>query len=190
LSTDYLYQKRLRDAESAGSAVSARSRPGETPAAPFGDLPRSWADLGSRDPSRAGDRAPPRGVDVKATPAGGLGEAPGGQKTPEISKNAQNGLFCCFWAFLPFLGKIGPFCGFQDPASRGVLHQPLAAGPCNPEKGLFWGSAGKPPKWGFLGVFSPKGLIWGFWPQRGLGSLPGLPRGPGGATGPRREGLM
>jgi len=54
LSTDYLYQKRLRDAESAGSAVSVRSRPGETPAAPFGDLPRSWADLGSRDPPEPG----------------------------------------------------------------------------------------------------------------------------------------
>jgi len=85
----------------------------------------------SRHPPRnRGDGASPRGVDVKATPAGP-------QKGPWDPKNGQNSPK---WAFLRFLAKNGVFglsggflgpWGLPGPGPQGLLlHQPLTRGPC------------------------------------------------------------
>jgi len=71
-----------------GAAVAPATTPqGETPYPLSGVPPRQGA--GVSGPSGRGHRAPPRGVDVKATPLEGPGEPPGGGKTPNLGKNAQ-----------------------------------------------------------------------------------------------------
>jgi len=115
---------------------------------------------GPQFPAREGRRAPPRGVDVKATPGrarGGPSGTPESEKGPgdlprplgqgsgipdpeppgPRSRGTPSGQVRRGWAALP-----GPW---EPPAGRArarVLHQPLAAGPCpgqgSREPGVSW----------------------------------------------------
>jgi len=178
------------------------------PHAPTRALPWAWAALVAPPRSRRGHRAPPRGVDVKPTPAGTWR----GRKRPEIPdfgqkrpKTTKNGVLWVFTHISRFSGKRYQdfsqklaengqkplFWGFEDPGpkrglfpvpgsrARGVLHQPLAPGPCargdpgGVERPAPRDAAGDSPG-----------------PRRGAsGPGPG-PRSRGTGTGPRREGLM
>jgi len=129
----------------------------------------------------AGDRAPARGVDVKPSPGTGSRRVPrglggpergsGGPRTPDRGPRGLGGL-------------PEPGCPETTVPRWGVLHQPLAPGPCasgqgsdqgspEPEKALFPRPGGVPPR---------KGLFGPFWSPA---SDPGK-----AGTGPRREGLM
>jgi len=155
-----------------GQRATATATPrGRPPVPPSGDTPAP-GDAGARlfpDLGR-GHRAPPRGVDVKATPADPVRGGPRGRKSPKLGKNDQNPEKWPFLAFFGFLGLLGPFWRIPDPAARGVLHQPLAAGPCTRLLGLlgvlarggpgrpFWACFwGNPPKWGILAPGAPEG---------------------------------
>jgi len=113
---------------------------------------------GARGTPPAGNRAPPRGVDVKPLLAAEAGRGPG---TPERSPGPSRGLEG-LWDPGPQdpgirapesrtlregprgLGRA-PWPGAARPAGV-VLHQPLAGGGVqDPENGK------KPPKWGFTG---------------------------------------
>jgi len=85
---------------------------------------------------------------------------------------------------------MDPLLLVPDPGSRGVLHQPLAAGPCTRKKGLFPGFPGDPPFWGILLIFALFGAKMGILGPRALVWLPDPGGASGGAAGPRREGLM
>jgi len=180
-----LNQMRSTTAGRRGRGAPLRSPRGETPRPLRGSTPAP-AGAGAPKPLPGSHRAPPRGVDVKETPAERSRGARRALKTPFFSKNAQNGLFWPFSPFLAFLAKFGYFGPRTDPPARGVLHQPLAPGPCNPENRLFRGTPGVGPKTPFLGYFGGKSAfsrIQGSGPQRA--SEPPRP-----GTGPRREGLM
>jgi len=142
----------------------------------------------SREPGRgppAGDRAPPRGVDVKPLPAAGPGTGPG---PPEGAWEAS-------WGSREPRTGSGPFQGpgFQDPRSRrpgrgGFYINPSRRGPAPPgargpggsETGPEWAQDPNSPKTGKIRQNPPKVGIPGDTPQN--------PKNPG--TGPRREGLM
>jgi len=159
-----------------------------------GDLPGTWFP----DPPAPRRRAPPRGVDVKQPPSGRPGRRPG----PLAS---QGGLWGPFRALEgspggPREGSLEPqtsktsilgVCQIPTPSARGVLHQPLAPGPCprfsrNPR------NCPKMPKMAKTAVFRVFGgdtPFWAFFGQIGAFSpISGILGKPG--TGPRREGLM
>jgi len=179
---------RRRSPVSAGTPSHAP--PGETPGRPlFGSLPapgRRWAPQALR----RGHRAPPRGVDVKATPRGGLQEAPGAEKHPQNPKNRENSHFSGFWPILAFLAKNRHFRHFPDLATRGVLHQPLAAGPCTRPGARKRQIPGVPPEKAknpdFRGFwrFSPFWADLGSGPQRALLAVPAGDVGVTGAGSP------
>jgi len=87
---------------------------------------------------------------------------------------------------LALFQEKGPFWAFLlDPASpaRCVLHQPLAAGPCNPKIGVFRVPARGRPGSPILGLFSPKSPFSG---DSGLGPREGAPGARGGDRAPAR----
>jgi len=174
-----------------GPAPRLRQEGGFSPR-PYRGFPLGDATACPGPRSRRGHRAPPRGVDVKATPAGPARGGPRGRKTPKIPFFRDFGQKVAFWPFFEKNALFGHFWPFLDPAAGVVLHQPLAAGPCTRPGALFRGLAGDPPFWGILAIFPHFGEIWGFWPKRAI-SDSGDPEGPGPpgpGTGPRREGLM
>jgi len=137
-----------------------------------GAAPPGYASQGG-DPPRPYSGTPPPldGADPFRTLREGPREAPRGPKTPKILKKRQKRVFTRFFGILALFGQKGLFC--RDPTSpaRGVLHQPLAPGPCTRISGLFWGSGGqapKGPKKGVLGKFPRKRGKWGLEPRRGL----------------------
>jgi len=150
------------------------------------------------DPGPGGDRAPPRGVDVKPRGNRGPGRAQTPSGAPEGSKALSRALASPLGGALgaPETAKI-PVLGISRtrPLPRGGFYiNPSRRGPVpgfsripgNPqntrifpilaEKGQIWGIPGKLRKKAIFGHFS---VFWGFW---------GIPGKPG--TGPRREGLM
>jgi len=119
----------------AGSPVSRRHVP--LPLLGAGVCAPGRQGLG-QDPSvtsgpRDGDRAPPRGVDVKPTPAGrrggllrpleGPGRGSGGSRTPVWGLPARPGL-------------PGPWCSVPDPSARGGFTSTPRAGALSPVSGL------------------------------------------------------
>jgi len=122
---------------------------------------------------RDGDRAPPRGVDVKPRSAGLPDPGQGPLEAARRALRTVSGT----WSPGPGIweppgsreaGMSGP-----DLGARGVLHQPLAPGPC-PRPGQAGTPSGvrgrKNPK---FGVFSPKTRKIAL-----FGHFPGIPRKP------------
>jgi len=140
----------------------------------------------------AGDRAPPRGVDVKPTPETVPGPCPEGSspypgspgvsrevsQPPQGAKKPQNPRF---WG-------SGPSCSFPAPRAGVVLHQPLAAGPCprfsrkppetpkipkKGQKGPFAGISRENPHFShfrlILGIFGHFAHFRDIWEKRGQG---------------------
>jgi len=170
---------------SGGSPRAARPgyayAPGGDPLHPLRGLPRPFGAPGLPGGLGRGHRAPPRGVDVKATPARTSREAPEGPKTPENVKNQEKWLKWPFSAFFAILGLLGPFLTIPDIPGRGVLHQPLAPGPCPGFLGVFWsGARGGPgrPKMGLNGENPRFRGFWGTGPRRGSQTGPAGDRAP------------
>jgi len=59
------------------------------------------------------------------------------------------------------MGYFGVSCPVSDPAARGVLHQPLAAGPCTRVFRVFRGLAGEGPLGPFFGEIAQNEQFWG-----------------------------
>jgi len=135
------------------------------------------------DPSPAGDRAPPRGVDVKETPAGRPGKPRRGRKTPETAKMGFFAHFRHFRPFWPFLAKMASFCSPATSPARGLLHQPLAAGSCTRQNREKWPDPGYPREKVIFGDFCPKSPFSGFW---GLGTPEWFPASRPGDRAPAR----
>jgi len=129
-----------RGAPPRGVDVKPHPRPGPGP------LPgsRSW----SRSPrtlSRALPGPPGRGSPSPGGPAGvvlhqplaGTGSrgGPQGPKTPKIPIFRDFGQKVPFLAFFGKNAHFGHFPAFSRPPAKGVLHQPLAAGPRGPRRG-------------------------------------------------------
>jgi len=153
-------------------AISRIPVPGSLP----GALRPSQGPLGALPGLRGG-------VDVKATPAEGSRGAPRGPKRPQNHENRQKRRF---WPPFPILGLFGQKWGIlpdPDLPARGVLHQPLAPGPCPGFLGYFPGIPGGGGKTPFFGKMGWKPQI------RGFGSPgPGGPSRPGRAQGPGARG--
>jgi len=148
--------------------------------------PSSRGGEAPREPGRGprdGDRAPPRGVDVKQPLSAGSPGRPGPWEGPGGPSGG------------PRTPKRGPRPARAPgrtrdpdptPRARGVLHQPLAPGPCprpgrgsQPSPRVPPGEAFFPPRRGI----PRKGPFWPFFDPQ-----PQEPEKAG--TGPRREGLM
>jgi len=210
--SDVLYQTCLRDSRRPQRASALRSSPGEGPGRPAGSPPRRCG-VGLRNRSRRGHRAPPRGVDVKATPPDGVQGSPRGPKRarkpqkPLIwAKMPKMALFGLFWPKWPFSAFPGPSRegGFTSTPRGGALYPPFSGPgggyPKNPKKGDFGLFC---PKMGKMGISAPKGAYPGLparegrrAPARGVdvkppsregldpGSrVPGVPPGPQAPSG-------
>jgi len=139
---------------------------GRPPAPPAGVTP-PLRGPGSRPPRDLGrgHRAPPRGVDVKATPAEGSRGSPRGLKTAEIGENRQNPRKWPFSAFFGVLGLFGPFLRFRDSRQGGFYINPSRRGPVP----AFSGFSGPRPEKVRVGPF------WAFFPRNPRkGGFPGF----------------
>jgi len=133
--------------------------------------------------ARRGHRAPPRGVDVKATPPRPRDPVPGtplgGLGGPWDPPGPRKGLLASqgVWE-TPGSRRTSARGGFYiNPSRRGPVPGPGGLGPSGAEKS-------QNPHFGAPGPFSPeKGL---FQPPPGV-PPPDVKKG---VTGPRREGLM
>jgi len=168
--------RRVRDSWAPGPRRPATLPPGGTPAPPPGVTPAPSGPRAPGSPGR-GHRAPPRGVDVKATPQSGSGEAPRGPETPKTPKNTKNSDFPGFWAFWSFLAKIALSEPRRTPRQGWFYINPSRRGPVTPFWGFWRGSPGNPVFRGFSVFFPVFGEIWDsgpFWAD--LGSpRPGAP---------------
>jgi len=158
----------------------------------------TWGSPGSRDP-RAGDRAPPRGVDVKQPPPGRPPGRPGAWEAqtalPDLSgvRGPGSGSRGSPDPGSRISRSRGPgraqIPGSQDPRSRDrSRHRARGWFYINPSR------RGPVPGPGPGGGFGAPGLP-GLWEAGSPGHRPGGTRPPDQtprkrATGPRREGLM
>jgi len=164
-----------RSRRPVGGACTARGRAPQ-------DAPGGSGAPGLRDPGGgppAGDRAPPRGVDVKPSPGAGSRTPSGGLGGPFGQPGTPGGVLETWRA--PGTGDPGS----GEPGEGGFTSTPRAG-------------ALSPARWSrpLPGSGSPKSPIWGFSPKKAhfgpLQASPGRePQTPEKAgTGPRREGLM
>jgi len=89
---------------------------------------------------------------------------------------------------MPFLGISGQI---QTLPQGWFYINPSRRGPVTPFFGVLAGEAGKPPFWGFLGVFPEKQGFSGIRPQKGhfwSGTPEGSPGGSGRGQGPGARG--